>query len=365
MILQWLSAMRWYVMNLSRWLRMGRGSAIGQKTAHIDIERNLWHRYLHILILFLQMSGYRVELRHRWRFMASWASSDLFRMLKGLRLVGRGPRASTDLVISDRKDIVGALVLDADYFDPLGTQPHGYRIPMPMADSAYLLGVHEHAPEIDAPREHAIFFFGNMDRSAYARSEPRTLFGCMDRCRLLDLISNELPHRVHEPMDESSLAARGSRDIVLMDRSMHYIKPKDLPSVLARFDFFLAPSGVIMPLCHNLVEAMFAGCIPILQHPHLMDPPLIDGVNCLSFHDETSLVPALDRAKDLSASEVFAMRRAVRSYYDEHLAPARVVQRLEAQKQGYVRLNAELASVRMLDRKIRATVSHEPVQPAS
>ncbi|MBK7943876.1 MAG: hypothetical protein IPJ85_00575 [Flavobacteriales bacterium] len=365
MILQWLSAMRWYVMNLSRWLRMGRGSAIGQKTAHIDIERNLWHRYLHILILFLQMSGYRVELRHRWRFMASWASSDLFRMLKGLSLVGHGPRASTDLVISDRKDIVGALVLDADYFDPLGTQPHGYRIPMPMADSAYLLGVHERAPEIDAPREHAIFFFGNMDRSAYARSEPRTLFGCMDRCRLLDLIRNELPHRVHEPMDESSLAARGSRDIVLMDRTMHYIKPKDLPSVLARFDFFLAPSGVIMPLCHNLVEAMFAGCIPILQHPHLMDPPLIDGVNCLSFHDETSLVPALDRAKDLSASEVFAMRRAVRSYYDEHLAPAPVVQRLEAQKQGYVRLNAELASVRMLDRKIRATVSHEPVQPAS
>lgn len=352
--IRWLSAARWYTVNLLGWIRQRGTGPQGGKVVHVDIRRNHWHRYLHILLHFLQLQGYRVELRHRWRFLGDWASSDLFRRLRGIRLVLRGPRGREGLVITDRKGAAGALVITADYFSLPGERAADYRVPMPMADSAYLLGVHEHRPMVAAPRLRAAFFFGNMDRKAYARSEALALFGCMDRNRFLDTIRQGRPDRVLEPAGLEEIAERGGRDIVLLNRVRQYIAPKDLPGVLARFDFFLAPSGVVMPLCHNLVEALFAGCIPILQHAHLMDPPLIDGVHCLSFRDEAGLLAALDRASALDEERIQAMRAEVRRYYEAHLTPRAVVGRLEALGSGTVRLNGEGASVAELGRKLAA-----------
>ncbi len=354
-LIRLISALRWYAVNMAAWLRGSGGAGTEVKVAHLDVRRNLWHRYLHILILFLQLNGYRVELRHRWRFVADWASSDLFRRLRGLRLVLRPPARGADLIITDRAGTPGTLVLDADYFSLPDEAPTGYRAPMPMADTAYLLGVHERSIDLSAERQRAIFFFGNMDRHAYARPEVPTLFGCMDRTHLLDAVRRARPHRVHEPTGEGGIGITDGRDIVLVDRARHYIAPKDLPAVLARFDFFLAPAGVIMPLCHNLVEALFAGCIPILQHAHLLDPPLQDGVHCLSFRDEEGLIAALDRARAMSAEQAACMRASARAYYDAYLSPQAVVRRLEQQREGRLRLNAESASVRILERKLRAS----------
>lgn len=321
---------------------------------HVDIDLNLWHRYLHILLIFLRLEGYTIELRHRWRFIGDWSSNFLFRRVVPDRLVFRNPQPGTRLVLTNRTDVPGALVVDADYFPLPGDARQGFRVPMPMADTAYLIGVHAHAAEDpETPRQRGIFFFGNMDSGAYGREEALALFGCMNRLRILDTIRRELPHRVHAPQEESDIGVKEGRDIVLMDRARHYIQPARLQEELARFDFFLAPSGVVMPLCHNLPEAMLAGCIPILQYGHLLDPPLIDGVDCLRFIDERGLVEALDRVRRMSSEEVIRMRKAVLAYHRKNMTPTAVVARLESIREGKIHLNGEQASVDVLRRKLQ------------
>jgi glycosyltransferase involved in cell wall biosynthesis len=146
------------------------------------------------------------------------------------------------------------------------------------------------------------------------------------------------------------VALRGKRDIVLLGRQCEYIPPARLLQVLSRFDLFLAPSGVVMPLCHNVVEAMAAGCIPVLQYPHLMEPPLEHGINCLAYDNAEQLHTVLERFPDISATEVVAMRRHVLAYYKEHLAPEAVVEKLRtlAGKQARLRVNAEMLSTQLL-----------------
>ncbi|MBK8499327.1 MAG: hypothetical protein IPL52_11045 [Flavobacteriales bacterium] len=77
---------------------------------------------------------------------------------------------------------------------------------------------------------------------------------------MFDLLRSSTKH--HEQACEcGSDRQRSAKDVVLLGRHKPAAHPRfALVDVLARFDFFLAPSGVVMPLCLTLVKAMFAGC---------------------------------------------------------------------------------------------------------
>lgn len=355
-----LSSLRWYAVNIGHWaLQRSRRSAPRRskrtgRTVVIDLRENRWHRYLHILLLFFADQGFSVVLRHRWRFIGSWASHDLFRRSSLFRLRFDSERGENELLITDRPAAGKHLLLDLDYFLLPQESPNGTRVPMPMVDSQYIVGAHRRSwADTETVRRRAAFFFGNMDREAYQRPEPREVFGCFTRTELFDLLRAEHGDRVSEPTDLDGIDDQLDHDIVLLGRHKRYILPTELMGVLARFDFFLAPSGVVMPLCHNLVEAMFAGCIPILQHGHLMDPPLRNGIECLGFGDASQLTIALGRMRSMSNEDVLAMRKAVIRYCQEHLTPAAVIARLERTGwNGPLHLNGELASVMRLQQRM-------------
>ena len=97
---------------------------------------------------------------------------------------------------------------------------------------------------------------------------------------------------------------------------------------LALADFYFACPGVEMPLCHNLIESLAAGAIPILEYPQYMDPPLTDGTNCLVYNDEISLAAILQQALTMSKNDVQAMRLAAQEYYKTYLQPGKFAQQL-------------------------------------
>jgi glycosyltransferase involved in cell wall biosynthesis len=76
-----------------------------------------------------------------------------------------------------------------------------------------------------------------------------------------------------------------------------------------------------MPLCHNLIEAMAAGAIPILQYGDYLPHPLKDGVNCLAFKDTNSLRAITQAVLTLNNDRVCELRANVLAYYKEFLAP--------------------------------------------
>ena len=97
---------------------------------------------------------------------------------------------------------------------------------------------------------------------------------------------------------------------------------------LAKADFFLACPGVGMPLCHNVIESLAAGAIPILQYSAYLPPPLEDGVNCLAFSNAAGLREVIERALAMNQQEIQRLRAGVKAYYDAFLAPGRFAKRL-------------------------------------
>jgi hypothetical protein len=83
-----------------------------------------------------------------------------------------------------------------------------------------------------------------------------------------------------------------------------------------------------MPLCHNLIEAMSRGAVPILEHPELLTPPLQHNVNCLVFRGSDSLREVMEHAFHLSESEIARLRKGVHAYYLQHHSPGAFAKRL-------------------------------------
>lgn len=358
MIKQVLSGARWYVVNMAHWFPQRRTGESGP-SVWIDVHENIWHRYLHIFLLFLRIRGYTVHVRHRWGFIGCWASFELFRLSsQHVRFYFRNAAIPAGAwLFTDRPTARPHVLLDADHFTIPGEVRSGFRVPMALFYTIYAHGIQDRFPvDPSAPRERVVFFFGNMDPKAYVRNEVQAVFGCFNRMHLLQLVRSEFADQVYEPHKLGALDARGERHIVLVDRAHAHIDTRNLLPILSRYDFFLAPSGVVMPLCHNLVEALCAGCIPILQHPHLMEPPLRHGVDCLSFTTEQELVELLRNVPMMDAGTVLQMRRNALAYYQRYLTPEAVVGEMEKQgaKLQRLLLNGEYVSVELLRKKLQA-----------
>ena len=123
------------------------------------------------------------------------------------------------------------------------------------------------------------------------------------------------------------------RDKLFMARWNAYRGP-EWPRALGSAEFFLALPGVVMPMCHNIVEAMAAGCIPVTNYAGWFLPALQDGHDCLAFTDAASLVAAVERALAMPPADVQRLRTGALRYYERHLAPARVPEALDALPDG-------------------------------
>lgn len=182
--------------------------------------------------------------------------------------------------------------------------------------------------EVDAHRPARIFFGGNTEQGKYDKDVIRETYGMLTRREMLDIAAREVP-AVHRPSDADSwFASQEFHPYVLCETQLCKIPQNRWLEALARADFFLACPGVGMPLCHNLIEALAASTIPILQYADYLTPRLIDGKTCLAFSDAAGLAAAVKRALAMSPDEIQTLRTGVRGHYEEHLSPGRFVTKL-------------------------------------
>lgn len=188
------------------------------------------------------------------------------------------------------------------------------------------------AYDAEARRPARIFFGGNTSEGKYDRAEIGEIYAMLTRREMLEVVLAHVPSgQTHRPANAADwLASPEPRAFVLCETQICRIPPERWLEALSKGDFFLACPGVGMPLCHNLVEAMAAGSIPILQYGRYLTPALEDGVNCLAFTDARSLAAVTSRVLAMDAQEITALRHGVRRYYDEHQAPGRFAGKLAA-----------------------------------
>lgn len=181
-----------------------------------------------------------------------------------------------------------------------------------------------------SPRRMRVFFAG--DSEHYRRVWIRYPKAKLPREPIVQAIRQRYPSRVLVDGAErlaEVLAGPYLDRVVLPATSTVRIAVEAWLPTLAQADFFLCPPGVVMPMSHNIVEAMAVGTIPITNYPDWMDPPLRDGVDCLAFDDIDDLFATLDRALGMSPAEIENMRRHVLDYYEAHLRLDRFVRRVE------------------------------------
>lgn len=181
--------------------------------------------------------------------------------------------------------------------------------------------------DVDAARPARLFFGGNTEEGKYDKDLIRDEYHMLTRRDMLDAVADAAAP--YKPTDAIAwLASDEFYPYVLCETQHCKIPQERWLEALAKADFFLACPGVGMPLCHNLVEAMAAGTIPVLQYHLYLDPPLENNVNCLSFGSADELKALVARILAMSPSELRSLRGGVRDYYYRHHAPAAFTRKL-------------------------------------
>lgn len=214
--------------------------------------------------------------------------------------------------------------------------PHAFHLPYQVSPMLVRGGFAERGDAAPAgPRPIRVLFAGTADRVHYDYTDLiGRRFGKRTRWALLEQVRSRPD--VVEPASRAELdalvASGGGPRIVVVDSERVKIPPSRWLELLSAAEFFFCPPGQIMPLCHNIVEAMSVGTIPITNYPEWLFPSLRDGGECLAFDDTPSLDLALDRALSMGDEAIALMRSAVRRYHVGHLDRRAVARRLAARR---------------------------------
>jgi glycosyltransferase involved in cell wall biosynthesis len=99
---------------------------------------------------------------------------------------------------------------------------------------------------------------------------------------------------------------------------------------ISRSDFFLCFSGTDFPMCHNAIEAMAVGTIPIIGYHDWFTPALEHKKNAIVFSGTADLVQKVNEVLNMSPDEIREMRQNVIKYYEEHLSQPGFIRKFEA-----------------------------------
>lgn len=135
---------------------------------------------------------------------------------------------------------------------------------------------------------------------------------------------------------------------LLVIDNAHFLVPVEiLRSTLSKFNFFLALSGVVMPLCHNIIEAMSVACIPILQEEYarLFRPALQNGVNAIVFQKKEELPKIIAKLNNFTTESIVSMQQNIKNYYNNFLTPKAVIDQITSEKYTDIYLLGEHYSV--------------------
>ncbi len=181
-------------------------------------------------------------------------------------------------------------------------------------------------------RRMRVFFSG--DTEGYTSSHIRYPALKLPRLEVINTVREHLGDRALFVQDQETLDRVLASDYVdkcvILDTSKLRIPDPDWLTVLGTADFFLAPPGIVMPMCHNSAEALAVGAIPVINYGEWFDPPLESMRNCIAFDDRRSLIGALEAVFSMDEPGIARMRTLAIAYYDSVLSAAAFMKRIES-----------------------------------
>jgi len=155
----------------------------------------------------------------------------------------------------------------------------------------------------------------------------------LSRVDVISTIKERLGENLRQAMTPKELneimGAEYARQFVIVDNDGARIPWDQWVDVIARADFFLCPPGIVMPMCHNIIEAMAIGTIPITNYPEWFSPRLEHMKNCIVFDGRDDLMEKINLALTMSDDQKNELRENAMQYHDLHLRPQTFVRKVE------------------------------------
>ena len=168
-----------------------------------------------------------------------------------------------------------------------------------------------------------LFFAGRL-KDNYKESKIESRFGVVNRLNVIATLRHQFADRIHSRPAASGATGHlsehgGPTSVTLVDSRRVAIDAAEWLSTLARYDFFVCCPGVCQPMCHNVIEAMSVGTIPLIEYGDRFSPQLTDSVNAVMFRGTDGLAAAVRRIDLMTPGEISGLRRRVAEYYERHL----------------------------------------------
>lgn len=177
-----------------------------------------------------------------------------------------------------------------------------------------------------------VFFSG--DTKNYGRNRIRYPQAKLPRLDVINTVLERMGDDAILVKDLSTLSElHGSvytNKCVIVDTSKIWIDDREWLRNLAKADFFLGPPGIVMPMCHNIVEAMAVGTIPITNYPEWFEPKLSHMENCIAFDDKDDLIDKIRSALEMGTDQIAKMRANAMGHYETHLRSSAFTRGLES-----------------------------------
>lgn len=171
-------------------------------------------------------------------------------------------------------------------------------------------------------KEIGILFSGNVDKSIYDTDYINEKYKLNNRYEIYQKIKTNTYYEnvVFSEFKTNLNTNKYQNKLVQMQHQLGAIPIQDWLYYLSGSRFMLCAPGMTMPMCHNVLEALSVGVVPIINYPNWLNPSLVDGENCLYFDSLNSLETVIARAINMSDEEYERIQKNAIEYYQTYYA---------------------------------------------
>lgn len=328
---------------------------LNEKVLYVNFENpNLYHRFFYLLLKFYQLSGYTIiypmsfskfrNLRNGDQYLAFILKERNFLTLKKLT------KKSNFIEITDENFSAEYF---KNYFEKGNSKENAFHIPMSFHPLMYHKNLWDAEIEQKKQRINSVFCYGNFDDKAYLEID-RTAFNVINRRKLYDFFAAQKDFYLikNENDLESKISEKPEKKYIFAEKYVYPLPMEQVRETLSHFRYFLCCPGVVMPLCHNVIEAMSVGTVPIIQREYaeVMYPNLEDGHNAIIYNNFVDLRDILnEKLFNISEQKFIEMSLNCIDYYKNYLSPEGMIFYLNQNLgKNRIYLNAEHRSIKFV-----------------
>jgi hypothetical protein len=187
-------------------------------------------------------------------------------------------------------------------------------------------------------RKIAVFFAGAVGQDdKYNQEITKSKFNINTRKEVFSYIVENLPKDLlylpesYNEFVQKMNAGELKSKVVLIDIDKFAVPRSDYFMVLSEVTFFIQMCGYIQPFCHNQIESLAVGAVPITQFPHIFHPNFEHEKNALVFSTLPELIQILEKIcnNSYSLEQIELLQMNSLAYYKNNLSFKSVVNGIE------------------------------------